>query len=182
MCTNAAVLCIFLVRSKGIRNGSVSFLSFLDVCFFNLLDSGLIGRTLLGSFCLWLILDSLCNALSVQWESECPWDPWICWWPHCALVHKCVVKGHQKLQKPIFEMDNPGNSAILRCLRVSSDTSICRSMTKLWLSHSYPEPQFPLEKYYVKNWQPYCLWQLTPWGLFGFSHPEQSPSSDSCSR
>lgn len=69
MCTNAAVLRIFLVRSKGIRNGSVSFLSFLDVCFFN---SGLIGRTLLGSFCLWLILDSLCNALSAQWESECP--------------------------------------------------------------------------------------------------------------
>lgn len=58
----------------------------------------------------------------------------MCWWPHCALIHKCVVEGHQKLQKPIFETHNPGNSATLCHLRVSSDTSICRSVTKLWLA------------------------------------------------
>lgn len=70
MCTNTAMLSIFLVRTKGIRNSSVSFLSVLDKCFFYLLDSGLLGKALLGSFCLWLILDSLCNAVSVKWEPE----------------------------------------------------------------------------------------------------------------
>lgn len=63
----------------------------------------------------------------------------------------------QELQKPIFETDNPGNSATLCCLSVSSHTILCRSVTKLWLSHSYPELHFHLEKDYFENWQPYCL-------------------------
>lgn len=61
----------FLSDQKGLEM-VVPFLSFLDICFFSLLDSGLLGKILLGFFCLWLVLDSLCDALSVQWQPEYP--------------------------------------------------------------------------------------------------------------
>ena len=172
MCKDAAFLRIFPVKSTGIRNDNMSFLKFLDICFFNLLYWGLTGRTLLGSLWLWLVWNYLCSATSAEWGPEFAWDPWMCWRPHCAHIDKCVVKGHQKLQKLIIEMDNPENPVTLPSPRASSDASIrSRSVMKLWLSHTYPEPCLHLEKEdYFAIWQPYCLWQLTPWSVCLGSH------------